>query len=67
MVSVGEFSYPPTPHLAVYGGGMWATIQAEEFRLVRVDPRTMHVVASEDIGPFDIVAAPGLAAGGGYV
>jgi hypothetical protein len=68
MVSIGEWSYPPTPHLAVYGGGVWAMVQAEEFRLVRVDPRTMHVVASEYLMPFDIVvAAPGLAAGGGYV
>jgi hypothetical protein len=68
MVSVGEWSYYPTAHLTVYGGGVWAMVQAEEFRLVRVDPRTMHVVAYEDIRPFDIVvAAPGLAAGGGYV
>jgi hypothetical protein len=68
MVSVGEWSYPPTPHLAVYGGGVWTMVQAEEFRLVRVDPRTMHIVAYKDIRPFDIVAAaPGLAAGGGYI
>jgi DNA-binding beta-propeller fold protein YncE len=68
MVSVGEWSYPPTPHLAVYGGAVWAMVQTEEFRLVRVDPRTAHVVAYKDLRPFDIVvAAPGLAAGRGYV
>jgi hypothetical protein len=35
---------------------------------VRVDPRTMHIVAYKTLRPFNIVAeAPGLAAGGGYV
>lgn len=28
-VSVGEWAYSPTPHLAVYGGGVWAIVQAE--------------------------------------
>ena len=82
MVSVGEYS----SHLAVYGGGVWAMVQAEaplkhpkpgkskttlgccEYRLVRVDPRTVHVVASEYLRPFyNVAPAPGLAAGGGYV
>lgn len=57
----------PTSYLAVYGGGVWAMGQAEEFRLVRVDPHTMHIVASEDIGPIPKIGEGGLAAGGGYV
>jgi DNA-binding beta-propeller fold protein YncE len=62
MVSVGVYYSP----LVVYGGGVWAMGQgANEYWLVRVDPRTMHVVAAEDIGAFWIT--PGLAAGGGYV
>jgi virginiamycin B lyase len=68
MVSIGDYSYPPTPHLAVYGGGVWAMVQAEQIRLVQIDPRTVHVVAYKDLRPFEIVAAaPGLAAGGGYI
>ena len=78
MVSVGDSS----SHLAVYGGGVWAMVQASAprkppkpgrskmisaFRLVRVDPRTMHVVASEYLRPFYSIAPGGLAAGGGYV
>jgi streptogramin lyase len=63
MVSVGAFS----PQLVVYGGGVWTLVQAEGFRLVRVDPSTMHVVASEEFRPFYSIAPGGLAAGGGYV
>jgi hypothetical protein len=69
-------------HVAVYGGGVWAMGQAwirrehpkpgrskwmPAFRLVRVDPSTMHVVASEYLTPFYNVAPGALAAGGGYV
>ena len=64
-VSVGV---SPSSHLAVYGGGVWAMGgQAEGYRLVRVDPSTMHIVASEDIGPLPKIGDGGLAAGGGYV
>jgi glutamine cyclotransferase len=63
MVSVGD----SPSHLAVYGGGVWAMVQVKEFRLVRVEPRTMHIVASEDIGPIPKIGEGGLAAGGGYV
>jgi hypothetical protein len=63
MVDVGHWS----SHLAVYGGGVWAMVQVKEFRLVRVDPRMMHIVASEDIGPIPKIGEGGLAAGGGYV
>jgi hypothetical protein len=63
MVSVGNSS----SHLAVYGSGVWAIVQVKEFRLVRVDPRTMRVVASEDIGRIPRIGPGGLAAGGGYV
>jgi streptogramin lyase len=49
-------------HLVVYGGWVWAMAEGREYRLVRVDPRTMHIVASEDIE-----AGGALAAGGGYV
>ena len=77
-VSVGESS----SKLAVYGGSVWSMVQAEVprehakpggprttlgFRLVRVDPRAMRVVASEDIGPIPRIGTGGLAAGGGYV
>ena len=62
-VSVGD----SPSHLAVYGGGVWAMVQVKEVRLVRVDPRTMHIVASEDIGPIPKIGTGGLAAGGGYV
>jgi len=55
-------------HLVVYGGSVWAVGQeVREVRLVRVDPRTMEVVASEDIGPIPKIGEGGLAAGGGYV
>jgi hypothetical protein len=78
MVSVGDSS----SQLVVYEGGVWAMVQAEAprkhpkpgrskmtwaFRLVRVDPRSMHVVASEYLRPFYSIAPGGLAAGGGYV
>jgi hypothetical protein len=63
MVSVGSF----TPQLVVYGGGVWTLVQTRGFRLVRVDPSTMHVVASEEFRPFYSIAPGGLAAGGGYV
>jgi virginiamycin B lyase len=49
-------------HLVVYGGGVWAIVGGREYRLVRVDPQTMHIVASEDIG-----SVGALAVGGGYV
>jgi hypothetical protein len=66
----------------VYGGGVWAMGQAwirrehpkpgrskwiPAIRLVRVDPSTMDVVASEYLTPFYNVAPRALAAGGGYV
>ena len=63
MVSVGD----SPSHLAVYGGGVWAMVQVKEFRLVRVDPHTMNIVASEDIGPIPKIGTGALAAGGGYV
>ena len=78
MVSVGDWS----SQLVVYGGGVWALVQASaplkhpkpgrskttlEFRLVRVDPRTVQVVASKYLRPFYSIAPGGLAAGGGYV
>jgi streptogramin lyase len=62
-VSVGD----SPSHLAVYGGGVWAMVQAKEYRLVRVDPRTMHIVASEDIGPIPKIMEGALAVGGGYI
>ena len=62
-VSVGD----SPSQLAVYGGGVWAMVQAKEVRLVRVDPQAMRVVASEDIGPIPKIGTGGLAAGGGYV
>jgi Ca2+-binding RTX toxin-like protein len=62
MVSVGAYY----SQLVVYGGGVWAVGQgANEYWLVRVDPTTMQVVATEDSGPYTMT--PGLAAGGGYV
>jgi DNA-binding beta-propeller fold protein YncE len=67
MVSLGEWS----SHLAVFRGAVWATFQAYSAgtgeQLVRVDPRTEHVVASEDIGPVSRVGYGRLVAGGGYV
>ena len=59
MVSVGADYL----QVVVYGGGVWAIGQAEAFRLVRVDPSTMHVVASEDFRPFYSIAPGGLAVG----
>ena len=58
---VGDPGAEPS-HLAVYGDGVWAMVEGREYRLVLVDPQTMHIVASKDIG---YVGA--LAAGGGYV
>ena len=34
-------------------------VQVKEFRLVRVDPRMMHIVASEDIGPIPKIGEGG--------
>jgi streptogramin lyase len=80
MVSVGTKSWESP--LVAYGGGVWAIVQAEAprehpkpgqskwiaaIRLVRVDPSTMHVVASEYLTPFYNVAPGALAVGGGYV
>ena len=62
-VSVGD----SPSQLAVYGGGVWAMVQAKEYRLVRVDPQTMHIVASEDIGPIPKIMEGALAVGGGYI
>jgi hypothetical protein len=62
-VSVGD----SPSQLAVYGGGVWALVQAKEFRLVRVDPQTMQIVATEDIGPIPKIGEGALAAGGGYI
>jgi DNA-binding beta-propeller fold protein YncE len=62
-VSVGDFP----SQLAVYGSGVWAMVEAKEYRLVRVDPHTMHIVASEDIGPIPKIDPGALATGGGYV
>ena len=66
MVSLGDSS----SHLAVSGGAVWATVQgggSSGERLVRVDPSTERVVASEDIGPVSKVGYGRLVAGGGYV
>jgi YVTN family beta-propeller protein len=64
MVSVGTSS----SQLVVYGGGVWTLVQARRgFGLVRVDPSTMGVAASEEFRPFYSIAPGGLAAGGGYV
>ena len=63
-VPLGEYS----SDLAVLGGAVWATVQASSgTRLVRVEPSTVHVVASEH-GPEPANGGYGpLAAGGGYV
>jgi streptogramin lyase len=75
MVSVGDSTcvgptcVGPSSALAVYGGAVWAMVQASASpgtRLVRVDPRTEQVVA-EDIGPISKVEIGFVAAGGGYV
>ena len=64
VVPLGEYSND----LAVYGGSVWATVQASSgTRLVRVDPSTAHVVATADLGPVDKVGYGILVAGGGYV
>jgi streptogramin lyase len=73
MVSVGGSSWESP--LVVYGGGVWAMVQSgtpqkpfkPAIRLVRVDPSTMQVVASEYLTPFYSIAPGALAAGGGYV
>jgi streptogramin lyase len=63
-VSLGDSS----SHLVVYGGAVWATVQAtSRTQLVRVDPSTAHVVATADLGPVDKVGYGILVAGGGYV
>ena len=64
VVPLGEYS----SDLEVYGGAVWATVQASSgTRLVRVDPGTVHVVASEHgREPANGGYGP-LAAGGGYV
>jgi outer membrane protein assembly factor BamB len=62
--SLGDYS----SHLAVYGGSVWATAQTSAgTRLVRVDPRTGRVVASEELGSGGKVGYGRLVAGGGYV
>jgi virginiamycin B lyase len=54
--------------LAVYGGSVWATSQpATGTRLVQVDPRTAHIVASEHGPEPNKGGYRGLVAGGGYV
>ena len=64
VVPLGEYS----SDLAVYGGAVWATAQPSSgTRLYRVDPRTAHVVASEDGPEPDKGGYGGLVAGGGYV
>jgi virginiamycin B lyase len=73
MVSVGGSSWESP--LVVYGGGVWAMVQSgtpqkpfkPAIRLVRVDPTTMQIVASEYLTPFYSIAPGALAAGGGYV
>ena len=77
-LSLGKYS----SYLAVYGGAVWAMDQVSIpqkhqtrggqdtrliLRLVRVDPRTMHVVVAEDLGPVSGVGTGWLVAGGGYV
>jgi len=66
MVSVGKYS---SSLLEVYGGGVWTMLQtsAGSLRLVRVDPRTVRIVAYEYLRPTDEIAPGALAAGGGYV
>jgi YVTN family beta-propeller protein len=74
MVSVGAHN----AQVVFYGGRVWAMGQARirrehpkpgwskwipAFRLVRVDPSTMDVVASEYLTPFDSIAPGALAAG----
>jgi len=64
VVPLGEYS----SDLAVYGGAVWATAQPSSgTRLYRVDPRTAHVVASEDGPEPDNGGYGRLVGGGGYV
>jgi len=64
VVPLGEYSND----LAVYGGSVWVTVQASSgTRLVRVDPRTAHVVGSADLGSVSAGGYGILVAGGGYV
>jgi hypothetical protein len=65
MVRVGDASWESP--LVVYGSGVWAIVQTGGIRLVRVDPRTMHIVAYKNLRPFYNIAPGALAAGGGYV
>jgi glutamine cyclotransferase len=64
VVPLGEYSND----LEVSGGAVWATVQASSgTRLVRVEPSTVRVVASEH-GPEPAKGGyGGLVAGGGYV
>jgi virginiamycin B lyase len=64
VVPLGEYS----SDLEVSRGAVWATVQASSgTRLVRVEPSTVHVVASEH-GPEPANGGyGGLVAGGGYV
>jgi hypothetical protein len=41
--------------------------RVEEFRLARVAPGTVRVVAAEDFGSIPNVGTGGMTAGGGYV
>ncbi len=58
--------------LKVSKGSVWATVQISKpldvrTRLVRVNPRTAKVLASEDLGPVDTGGYGRLVVGGGYV
>ena len=63
-LSLGDYS----SHLAVYRGAVWTTVQVSSgTRLFKMDPRTMHVIASED-GPEPAKGGYGrVVVGGGYV
>ena len=64
VVPLGETS----SDLEVSGDAVWATVQTSSgTRLVRVDPRTVHVVASEHGPEPNKGGYGGLVAGGGYV
>ena len=55
-------------HLAVYGGAVWAMVQVSSAtQLLRGDPRTGHVVASEDLGSVSAGGYGRLVAGGDRV
>lgn len=63
-VDLGAYS----SRLAVYGGAVWATVQASSAtRLLRVDPRTGHGVASEGLGSVSAGGYGRLVAGGNQV